>query len=515
MAKKFYITNAIAYSSGKPHIGHLYEYLLSDTLVRFKRLLGFDCYMLNGMDEHGEKILECATKNNMQPQQWVDHINDIFQDLFHKYDISYNGFIRTTDKNHMEACQKAFLQLQKDGFIYLGNFKTLYCVSDEEAYTETEAIKKEDGYYCRLGHKLITKEEPSYFFKMSEYTNWIKEFLEKNNYIQPQSRLNELMNSFINKGILDLSISRTSYTWGITIPNDTKHVLYVWLDALLNYITALGYQSDNDELYKKYWADPESEVVHIVGRDIIRFHAIYWPIFLKCLNVREPNKVISHGFVMAEDGRKMSKSFGNVIDPMELLNEFDSDTVRYYVIKEFTPTEWTDVCFSKKILQETYNADLANIYGNLVSRFIGMVKKYNDGVIPKASENISVESNTLLEDIINTHKQVENYVNSYDLGNTVKSVLDLAKSANKYVEVIKPWELAKNNDNEGINNFLNTLANAIKAVLTYLKPLLPKSIDKLINQLNFNNVCEHEKVLNFDNVEGTKVNDSEIIFARK
>ncbi|MDR2568551.1 MAG: methionine--tRNA ligase [Mycoplasmataceae bacterium] len=495
MQKKFYITTAIHYASGKPHIGHLYEEILADSIARYKKLIGYDVYFLTGMDEHGQKISEYAEKNSMENQKWVDYINTFFVALWEKADIGYSGYIRTTNPNHMLAVQKAFTQLYKENYIYLGEWKTLYCVGCEEAYSEGEAVQKEDGLYCRVGHKLTVKAEESYFFKMSDFTQWIKEYLQSHdNFLLPSIRRTELLNNFLGEKLLDLSVSRVSFDWGIPILENKKHVMYVWLDALLNYITALGWNQDDDSLYQKYWADENSEVLHVIGKDIARFHAIYWPIFLKCLNVREPNKIIAHGFIMAEDGRKMSKTFGNVVDPEELFQEFDSDTLRYYFSKEFNCD--SDNSFSKNKLVETYNSDLANIIGNLVSRFVGIAAQNKEALIKNTGEVL--ENKSELNDAKN--KLLDNLaylVNIFNIKEIVGLVLDFAKSVNKYIEINKPWELKKSGETAKLSQLLFDVANSIRIISATIAPILTKGTQKINKAMNFSD--EQLKFENLDN----------------
>ncbi|MDR2829015.1 MAG: methionine--tRNA ligase [Mycoplasmataceae bacterium] len=509
MNKTFFITTAIHYSSGLPHIGHAYENILADTIARYKRMIGFDVMFLTGLDEHGQKIAEIATKNNMNVIEWTDYIHDKFQELWNRLHISNDKFIRTTDIYHVEAVQKIFSQMLKNDDIYLGSWKGLYCVGCEEQYTEEEAIKKDDGLYCRVGHKLIAIEEPSYFFKMSKYTNWIKEyFVQHPNFTIPSYRMIEMSNNFINKGLEDLSISRTKFDWGIQILENSDHVIYVWLDALFNYVTALGFKQEDDHLYQKFWADEQSEVLHVVGKDIVRFHTIFWPIMLHSLQMRIPNHVIGHGWIMAEDGRKMSKSFGNVIDPNALVDKYGSDIVRYYFIKEFQID--SDNNFSENKLIEAYNSDLANIFGNIVSRTIGMLNLYNNGIVPEnKNKNVLNESETSL---INA---VIKYTNEFNIKEVLNLVLNFGKDINKYIEENKPWELNKLNKKDELNSLLFNLVSAIRVFTIILQPVLTEGTKIIAQQMNFTNeMLKFADINNTNFLVGLKVNTSTPIYER-
>ncbi|MDR2821861.1 MAG: methionine--tRNA ligase [Mycoplasmataceae bacterium] len=510
MNKNFFITTAIHYSSGLPHIGHAYENILADSIARYKRLIGFDVMFLTGLDEHGQKIAEIATKNNMDVVAWTDHIHVKFQELWDKLHISNDKFIRTTDKYHVESVQKIFSKMLSNNDIYLGSWKGLYCVGCEEQYTEEEAIKKEDGLYCRVGHKLIETEEPSYFFKMSEYTNWIKNYFEQHpNFTIPSYRMIEMSNNFINKGLEDLSISRTKFDWGIQILENSDHVIYVWLDALFNYVTALGFEQQDDRLYKKFWADEQSEVLHVVGKDIVRFHTIFWPIMLHSLQMRIPNHVIGHGWIMAEDGRKMSKSFGNVVDPNELIDKYGSDIVRYYFIKEFQID--SDNNFSENKLIETYNSDLANIFGNIVSRTIGMINLYSNGSLKQLTNT----NTPLIQARKNFVNSISSLINSFNIKDVLVATVNFGKEINKYIEEKKPWELKKENKFDEINDLLFELTDAIRAFTIILQPVLTNGTKLMKEQMNFTNeMMQFSEIDNANSLVGLKVNTSTPIYER-
>ncbi|GMO14985.1 MAG: methionine--tRNA ligase [Mycoplasmoidaceae bacterium] len=511
MAKNFFISTAIHYSSGLPHIGHAYENIIADVIARYKRLIGYNVFFSTGLDEHGQKIAEIAEKNKYKnPQEWVDYIYTKFKDLWGKLNISNDGFVRTTDSYHIDAVQDIFSDMYKNNDIYKATWNGLYCVGCEESYTKDEAIEKSDGLYCRVGHKLINKEEPSYFFKMSKYKDWIKNyFILHPDFTFPSHRMVEMSNNFLDKGLEDLSISRTNFVWGIQTKEDKDHVIYVWLDALFNYVTVLGFKQKDDSLYKKFWKNKNSEILHVVGKDIVRFHTIYWPIMLESLKMRKPSHIIGHGWIMAEDGRKMSKSFGNVIDPNELIDKYGSDMIRYYFVKEIITG--SDHNFSESVLVNTFNSDLANIYGNLVSRTIGMIHLYSNGIISEYAKKDLIISKIQT----NFVKSLKNKVNKFDTRDVLISTLDFAKEINKYIENSKPWNLFKDKSIDKINTILITLVNAIKAFTIVLQPVLIDGTKKIIEQMNFtNDMLKYKNINHVRQLRGLKVNESSPIYKR-
>lgn len=502
-SKKVYITTPIYYASGNPHIGHSYTTILADVLARYKRLLGYDVFFLTGMDEHGQKIYEKAVQANKQPKEFVDEIANKFKDLWSKLDINYSIFARTTNQQHCNCVSKVFQKYLDKDYIYLGNWEGLYCVQCEENYTKSQAIKKErdDSLYCKVGHKLSYKKEESYFLKISSFQNWLKEFLNSNpNFVYPQSRINELNNNFINQGVSDLSISRTTYDWGIKVPCNGKHVIYVWIDALMIYLSGLGYLSNNDELFQKYWNDPNTEIIQLMSKEITRFHCIYWPIMLEMLGLRKPTYIISHGWIITEKG-KMSKSLGNVIDPFEYINEYGSDALRYFLIKEISFDK--DGIFSKELFINTFNNDLANNYGNLVSRTIGMIAKYTNGVVCVQDANFT---NPILDLCNKSIDEIIECIKNNKMQQLVNIVISLGNAANKYIEDTKPWELKKINKDLEISQFLYTLLNVSRIMTLFLSPILTKGTKSATEQLNFN-----REELNIDSIKDfTKVNNKKI-----
>ncbi|MDR2823474.1 MAG: methionine--tRNA ligase, partial [Mycoplasmataceae bacterium] len=440
--KKFYVTTPIYYPSGKPHIGHAFTTIYADVLCRYKKLIGFDAFMLTGMDEHGQKIERAAKEANKSPKEYVDEMGKVFFDLWKLLNINYSGFIKTSDPQHEQVVQQVFQEFQDNKYIYMGEWTGLYCISCEENYTEQQAHKNEhDEWLCQFGHKLTYRKEPSLFFKMSEFTSWIKQWYSDHpEFIIPAARVNELINSFLHDSLQDLSVSRSTFTWGVPVLSNPEHVIYVWIDALLNYLTALGYRTKNDQLFQKYWMDPNCEIVHIMSKEITRFHCIYWPIMLHCLKLRQPSKIVSHGWIVTKEG-KMSKSLGNVIDPIVYVKQYGADALRYFLMKEMSLDR--DGIFSHDLFIECFNADLANIFGNLVSRLLGMVHKYNNGTVQKGTAPISAITKELIEHGEKVIQEVVNDINNYRINDLIDHILTFAKRANRYVEETKPWELVK------------------------------------------------------------------------
>ncbi len=514
--KKVYITTPIYYASGNPHIGHSYTTVLADSLARSKKLIGNDVFFLTGMDEHGQKIFEKAQKENKQPHQFVDEIATKFQQLWKDLDINYNVFARTTSKQHCDLVEKVFQIYTEKNFIYLDNWEGLYCVQCEENYTKSQAVKHEDDdcLYCKVGHKLSYKKEQSYFLKISQFENWLKEYLINHpTFIYPNNRLKELNNNFINQGLTDLSISRTTYDWGIKIPNDDKHVVYVWIDALMIYLSGLGYLSNDDKNYQHYWNDKSCEIIHLMSKEITRFHCIYWPIMLEMLNIRKPTHIISHGWIITDKG-KMSKSLGNVIDPFEYIQNYGSDALRYFLVKEISLEN--DGIFSKDLFVNCFNNDLANNYGNLVSRTIGMLTKYSNKVVNKPDnqyfDNNDNELISFAKAIIS--KCVE-HINNNKLQQMIIDIMTLGDHANKYIEDKKPWVLFKENKTNEINAFLYTLINVVRIMTFFLSPILTKGTKQAISQLNLSNEQLSINLIDkFELLDKHTVNESSPIYLR-
>ena len=510
--KRFYITTPIYYPSAKLHIGHAYCTTLTDVFARYKRLRGFECYFLTGADEHGQKIEKNAAAAGKTPQQFVDEIVDGFHKLWKLLEISNDDFIRTTQDRHIKVVQDVFTKMYNKGDIYLGKYKGWYCTPCESFWTDTQVGP--DHICPDCGRPVQVAEEEAYFFKTSNYVDQLLKFYEQNpKFLLPESRKNEMINTFIKPGLDDLCVSRTSFSWGIPIKENPKHVVYVWLDALTNYISALGYNSDNPELYKKFWEDPECEIIHILGADITRFHAIYWPMFLMSLGVRCPDRELIHGLLMMKDS-KMSKSKGNVVDPYPLVERYGVDAVRYYLTREITFGQ--DGSFTPEQFVERVNSDLANAFGNLLNRTVSMINKYFEGVIPTYQGKVT-EFDGDLESV--TEVAIQNYEHQLDdlkITEAITSAMEIVNRANKYIDETMPWALAKDPEKQkDLASVMNHLANAIYIAAMLLKPVLVKASDKCFEQLGISgDLLNYENVYKFGAVGGQKVNKGEPLFPR-
>lgn len=503
---KFYITTAIAYTSRKPHIGNSYEIVLTDAIARYKRLQGYDVFMLTGTDEHGQKIEEYAKSAGVTPKQYVDKVAGEIKDICDLLNTSYDKFIRTTDDYHEKTVQKIFKKLYDQGDIYKGEYEGMYCTPCESFWTESQLV---DGKCPDCGREVKPAKEEAYFLRLSKYQKQLEEFIEQNeNFIYPEARKKEMLNNFIKPGLQDLCVSRTSFKWGIPVTFDDKHVIYVWIDALSNYITALGYDPDgSSEQYKKYWpAD-----VHIIGKDIVRFHTIYWPIMLMALGEPLPKQVFGHPWLLfGED--KMSKSKGNVIYADDLVELLGVDAVRYYLLSEMPYA--SDGSITYETIIERYNSDLANTFGNLVNRTIAMQNKYFDGIIcePTASEKIDDE---LKQFAFDTVAKVDKCFETYRVADAIDAVLSLAKRSNKYIDETMPWALTKDESKrERLGTVLYNLLEAIRFIAVLLLPFMPETSEKIFNQMNCG-VKAYDSLSDFNGTKpGTAVNKAEALFAR-
>lgn len=505
---KFYMTTAIAYTSGKPHIGNTYEIVLADAIARYKRLEGYDVYFQTGTDEHGQKIQEKAEKAGITPKEYVDNVAGEVKRIWDLMNTSYDNFVRTTDADHEKQVQKIFKKLYDQGDIYKGEYVGKYCTPCESFFTDSQLV---DGKCPDCGRPVQEAKEEAYFFKLSKYQDRLMKHIEQNpDFIQPESRKNEMINNFIKPGLQDLCVSRTSFKWGIPVDFDDKHVIYVWIDALSNYITGLGYDVDgnNDELYKKYWpAD-----LHLIGKDILRFHTIYWPIMLMALGVPLPKQIFGHPWLIQNDG-KMSKSKGNVMYADDMVRLFGVDAVRFFVLHEM-PFE-NDGIISWELVVERINSELANTLGNLVNRTISMSNKYFGGVVTNTGVIEEVDED-LKNVVLNCRIKVAECMDKLKVADAISEIFTLFKRCNKYIDETMPWALAKDETKQDrLNTVLYNLVESIVIGASLLEPYMPDTSVKILNQLN----AAKRKVTELGRFglypSGNKVTETpEILFAR-
>ena len=498
----FYITTPIYYPSGAPHMGHAYSSIIADVFARYMRNNNYKVFFLTGTDEHGLKIQKAAERKNLEPLIYCNKLSKTFKDFTNKLNLSNDDFIRTTEKRHHDAVNELWSRLEKSGDIYLSKYKGWYSISDEAYYDSDEIVKKNEKRFSTFsGSEVDWVEEESFFFKLSSWEKKLLEFYDKNKkFILPISRRNEVIN-FVKNGLKDLSVSRTSLTWGIKVPNNNKHVIYVWLDALTNYLSALNFPKTNDRLYKNFW--PAS--LHVIGKDILRFHTIYWPAFLLAADIKPPIRVFGHGWILSGD-EKMSKSKGNILNPIEIIDKYGIDELRYYLMKEVS--HGNDGSISLRNLETCINSDLANNYGNLCQRIFSFIRNNCRNNITR-TKKISETDKTLIQETKDLMKNLRNEMNNQNLNNYIKSVINISSLTNKYINDEEPWKLKKNN-NEKMNNILHMALEQIVKISILLNPIIPNSSSKVLDALNIKTDLRNLSFLDGKNIIPDKITIKEL-----
>ena len=498
----YYITTPIYYPSGNPHMGHAYSSIIADVIARFMRNDNCKVFFLTGTDEHGLKIQKAAEKEGLEPSIYCEKISKVFKDLTKKLNLSNNDFIRTTEKRHHKSVNDIWNRLIKSGDIYLSKYKGWYSVSDEAYYNSDEIMEKNGKKISTFSGSLVEwVEEESFFFRLSAWENKLLEFYSKNEkFILPSSRKNEVIN-FVKSGLKDLSVSRTSFTWGIKVPDNDKHVIYVWLDALTNYLSALNFPDTNDKLYKEFW--PAS--LHVIGKDILRFHAIYWPAFLLAAGLKPPKRVFGHGWILSGD-EKMSKSKGNILNPLEIIDTYGIDQLRYYLMKEVS--HGSDGSISLESLEKCINSDLANNFGNLCQRVFSFIKNNCQNKVYKA-KNVSNSDQELVKETKILTKNLRDEMNNQNLNNYIKSVINISFLTNKYINDEEPWK-QKKKDIDKMNNILHLALEQIAKISILLNPVIPESSTKVMDALNIKLESRNLSFLDGGNILPDKINIKEL-----
>ena len=505
--ERFYISTAIAYASSKPHIGNTYEIVLADVIARYKRLCGYDVYFQTGTDEHGQKIEDKAKEAGITPQEYVDKNSGIIKDIWDCMNTSYDKFIRTTNSEHKRIVQDIFKKLYDNGDIYLGEYKGLYCTPCESFWTESQLV---DGKCPDCGREVKEASEEAYFFKMSKYSSWLEKYIEEHpRFIEPESRKNEILNNFIKPGLQDLCVSRTSFKWGVPVSFNDKHVIYVWIDALSNYITFLGYNPNGESSseFNKYWpAD-----IHLIGKDILRFHAIYWPILLHALGIELPKHIFGHPWLLFGND-KMSKSKGNIVYADDLVKQYGVDAVRFYMIHEMPFA--SDGTYTEELLIDAINGNLANVLGNLVNRTIGMVNKYFDGKVVSTGSKEDID-NEFINEILELKEKVDDNIDKFRIADSLENIIEAYRRCNKYIDQTEPWVLARDQSkNDRLSQVLYNLIEAIRIITVLLQAFLPDTAESIFRQIN-TDITDYNSINTFGLYKsGTIVNKAEALFMR-